>query len=132
MVIGDPRTKPMGLARLGHGGQPGRLLLLTNGVLAETLPLPEAPTDFLALVDVDLRKDLAQNRVVRDAEFDQMMVAVRSAWERLGRRPATTPSQRKAAVEQANAGRPKAPSALVVAGVLVVLILLVVLVLWLR
>lgn len=132
MLIGEARAKPSGLARLGHGGMPGRLLLLTHGVLAETLPLPEAPTDFLALVDVDLRKDLAQSRVVRDEKFDQMMVTVRGAWERLGRRPATTPTQRKAVVEQAHAGRPDFVTPMRVLGVLLVLTLLAVLVLWLR
>jgi hypothetical protein len=132
MIIGDPRAKYTGLARLGHGTQPGKLLLLTHGVLAETLPLPEAPTDFLALVDVDLRKDLAQSRVVRDAEFDQMMVAVRGAWERLGRRPATTPTQRKAVLEQVHKGRPDIATPMRVFALLVFVSLVVVLILWLK
>lgn len=131
MIIGDPRAKHSGLARLGHAGVPGRLLLLTNGVLAETLPLPEAPTDFLALMDIDLRKDLAQSRVIRDENFDQMMSAVRGAWERLGRRPATTPTQRKAVLEQVHAGRPDFVTPIRVFLVLVVLVLLAVLALWL-
>ncbi len=132
MVVSGPDNRPLGLARLGRGGQPGRLLLLTNGVLAETLPLPEAPTDFLVLVDVDLRKDLAQSRVVRDSAFDQMMVAVRGAWERLGRRPATTPAQRKLVLQKIHANRPDFVTPGRAFAVLLGVIVFGLLVLWLR
>ncbi|MFV8755077.1 hypothetical protein ACNOYE_31395 [Nannocystaceae bacterium ST9] len=132
MAISDGHGKAIGLARLGHGGQPGRLLLLTNGVLAETLPLPEAPTDFLALVDVDLRKDLAQSRVVRDAAFDRMLIGVRGAWERLGRRPATTATQRKAVLKEVHANRPDFMTPTRAFVVLLALTLIALLVLWLR
>ncbi len=132
MAISDEHGKAIGLARLGHGGQPGRMLLLTHGVLAETLPLPEAPTDFLALVDVDLHKDLAQSRVVRDASFDAVIAATRTTWERLGRRPATTTVQRKAVLEQVHAGRPDPVTPLRVFVALVVLMAAGLLVLWLR
>lgn len=132
MAVTGASGRPIGLARLGRGGQPAKLLLLTHGVLAETLPLPEAPTDFLALVDTNLRKDLAQARVVRGPEFDATLAAVKQVWNRLGGRPPQTLTERKAVLAEIHKGRPDATRLVQAVGLLVVVVLAFVVLLWLR
>lgn len=132
MAVTSASGRPIGLARLGRGGQPAKLLLLTHGVLAETLPLPEAPTDFLALVDTELRKDIAQARVVRGPEFDATLAAVKQVWNRLGGRPPQTLTERKAVLAELHKGRPDATRLIQFATLLVVMLLVGALVMWLR
>ena len=53
-----------------------KLLLVTRGVLSETLPLPKAAAGFVAVVESDLRKDLSQSAVIRDEAFARVLSAV--------------------------------------------------------
>jgi hypothetical protein len=69
------------------GKQPAEVTILTNGVLAERFVLgdaqrPAAP-DFGAIVDVDLGKDLGQNKIVRGLELDRVMAAIWAAHDRI-------------------------------------------------
>ena len=60
-------------------------MLLTRGVLSETLQLDRAVAGFRAIVDTDLRKDLSQSAVIRDANFDAVLAAVEACHARLTR-----------------------------------------------
>lgn len=73
----------IGLAGLRPEREPAKLLLLTRGVLAETLTLERARPGFLAVVEVDLRKDLSQRGVLRGPEFDEVLAAVLRAHARV-------------------------------------------------
>jgi hypothetical protein len=66
----------IGLAGRRPEPEPGKLLLVTRGVLSETITLEDAYRGFVAVVDVDLRKDLSQRGVLRGAAFDEVMRAV--------------------------------------------------------
>lgn len=65
------------------GVEPARAMILTRGVLAETLPLPDCRPGFVAVVDVDLRKDLSQRQLLRDQTFTSVLAAIMRADERL-------------------------------------------------
>jgi hypothetical protein len=65
------------------GAEPAKALILTRGVLAETLELERCRPGFVAVVDVDLRKDLSQRRVLRDEQFEAVLAAIVRADERL-------------------------------------------------
>jgi hypothetical protein len=73
------RGSTIGLAGRRPESEPGKLLLVTRGVLAETITLEDAYKGFLAVVDVDLRKDLSQHGVLRDQAFDEVMAVVMRA-----------------------------------------------------
>lgn len=71
----------IGTAGMRYAGKlPAEVTILTNGVLAERFVLGDeqrrAAPDFGAVVDVDLRKDLGQNKVVRGPEFERVMAAI--------------------------------------------------------
>lgn len=68
-------------ARLG--AEPAKALILTRSVLAETIELENCRPGFIAVVDVDLRKDLSQRRVLRDEQFEPVLGAILRAEERL-------------------------------------------------
>jgi hypothetical protein len=70
---------PIGLAGRQPASEPGKLLLVTRGVLSETVTLEGTHPGFLAVVDVDLRKDLSQRGVLRGQEFDAVIRAVMRA-----------------------------------------------------
>lgn len=81
VTLGD---RPLGLAGLRYGSEaPAELILLSNGVLAERFefgdPSRPAAPDFTAILDLDLRKDLAQARFLRGLAFDEVLDAVWSA-----------------------------------------------------
>lgn len=63
--------------------EPARALILTRGVIAESIELDGCRPGFLAVVDVDLRKDLSQRRVVRDASFEAVLAAIEQAHAQL-------------------------------------------------
>lgn len=65
------------------GAEPARAMILTRGVLTETLPLPDCRPGFVAVVDVDLRKDLSQRQLLRDQTFTSVVAAIMRADERL-------------------------------------------------
>lgn len=76
------------IGRAGLSQEAGaRLMLLTRGVLSETLQLPHADEGFLAVVDVDLRKDLSQSAVIRDEAFDRVIASVEQVHAQLTRQP---------------------------------------------
>lgn len=68
-------------ARLG--AEPAKALLLTRSVLAETIELDGCRPGLIAVVDVDLRKDLSQRRVLRDERFAAVLAAIVRADGRL-------------------------------------------------
>lgn len=78
----------IGCAGMRYSGkQPAQVTILTNGVLAERFVLgdterPAAP-DFGAIVDVDLDKDLGQNKLLRGPEFDRVMAAIWAVHDRI-------------------------------------------------
>ncbi len=57
----------------------GWIELLTNGWLVERVELPGGASGLHAVVEVDLRRDLAQAKVIRDAAFEAVLDAVRRA-----------------------------------------------------
>jgi hypothetical protein len=65
------------------GSSPARAMILTRSVLAEVIDLEECKPGFVAVVDVDLRKDLSQRQVLRDAEFEAVLAAIVRAEARL-------------------------------------------------
>jgi hypothetical protein len=65
------------------GNEPAKLLLLTRSVLAETIELENCQTGLIAVVDIDLRKDLSQRQVLRDERFEALLAAIVRADERL-------------------------------------------------
>ncbi len=74
-----PDGRAIGLAGDRPEREPAKLLLVVRGVLAEVITLEGLRPGFVAIVDVDLRKDLSQQGVMRDAAFDEVMQAVRDA-----------------------------------------------------
>ncbi|MCA9684664.1 MAG: hypothetical protein KC457_20935, partial [Myxococcales bacterium] len=70
---------PIGLASLDRRRKKATLMLLTRGVLSETLELEDMDPRFIAIVDVDMRKDLSQRGILRGPIFDRVMAAVRRA-----------------------------------------------------
>ena len=63
--------------------RPAVLLLLTRGVVAEVIELSDHEPGFRAVVNVDLRKDLSQAKVLRNATFSAVLRAVRAAHDAL-------------------------------------------------
>lgn len=94
ITLGDP-PRNVGAATMLARAEPPKLLVLTRGVLSETLTMPNWHPGFVALVDVDLDKDLSQRRVRRDAAFDQVVDAVRRAHERLPKPTHPSPAETK-------------------------------------
>jgi hypothetical protein len=78
--------RPVGLAGIHPEHEPAKLLLVTRGVLAETITLDGGVRGFVAVVDVDLRKDLSQQGVLRGEAFDELMRTVARAHRQLTRR----------------------------------------------
>jgi hypothetical protein len=98
---GGRRTKPLidaqGQTIGAHGkayrvaSQPS-LLIIANGVLIERVELDAAPntelmSNFVAVVEIDLPRDLSQAKVRRGPEFESIVQAARSAATKLDRRP---------------------------------------------
>jgi hypothetical protein len=81
-------------ARLGV--EPAKALILTRSVLAETIELDNCRPGLVAVVDVDLRKDLSQRRVLRDAAFEAVLAAIVRADQRL---PWSTGASKRREVE---------------------------------
>lgn len=81
------------------GAEPAKALIMTHGVLAETVALDNCRHGLLAVVDVDLRKDLSQQRLLRDPAFQQVIAAIERADDRLPWAAAT--SRRETADEHA-------------------------------
>jgi hypothetical protein len=84
------------------GKQPAQVTILTNGVLAERFVLgdterPAAP-DFGAIVDVDLDKDLGQNKLLRGPEFDRVMAAIWAVHDRIAPADFGAPERSRVAV----------------------------------
>jgi hypothetical protein len=78
----------IGCAGMRYSGKsPAEVTILTNGVLAERFVLGEtrrpAAPDFGAIVDVDLDKDLGQNKIVRGPEYDRVMAAIWAVHDRI-------------------------------------------------
>jgi hypothetical protein len=71
-----PNGTTIGLAGMQPEPEPAKLLLVARGVLAETITLDNGKPGFVAVVDVDLRKDLSQRGVLRDEAFDKVLRAV--------------------------------------------------------
>ena len=69
----------IGIAGIRPKGEPGQLMLLTRGVWSETVELEGTQPGFLAIVDVDLRKDLSQRGVLRGEGYDAVLRAVMRA-----------------------------------------------------
>ncbi|MFO7561368.1 MAG: hypothetical protein R6X02_01890 [Enhygromyxa sp.] len=69
----------IGLAGRRPEPQPGKLLLVTRGVLSETITLDDAKPGFVAVAEADLRKDLSQQGVLRGEGFDAVIRAVMRA-----------------------------------------------------
>jgi hypothetical protein len=93
----------VGLAGLRYSGKlPAEVTILTNGVLAETFELglerPAAP-DFAAIINVDLPKDLGQNKLLRGPEFDAVMAAIWAVHDRIAPaefgEPSNAPEQQR-------------------------------------
>jgi hypothetical protein len=74
----------IGLAGMQPVDEPAKLLLVTRGVLSETITLEDGLKGFVAVVDVDLRKDLSQRGVLRGDSFDQVMRAVMRTHQMVG------------------------------------------------
>jgi len=92
----------IGLATMLPRDEPPKLYLLTRGVFSETLTLRTWHRGFMALVDVDLEKDLSQRKVLRDAAFDQVMRACDQAHSRLPRpsHSAASPTNDRSSTKQ--------------------------------
>jgi hypothetical protein len=69
----------IGLAGIRPEREPATLLLVTRGVLAESVAIEGGEPGLLAVVDVDLRKDLSQQGVMRGEGFDGVMRGVMRA-----------------------------------------------------
>lgn len=93
----------IGTAGMRYSGkQPAQVTILTNGVLAERFVLgdterPAAP-DFGAIVDVDLGKDLGQNKILRGPEFDRVMAAIWAVHDRIAPADFGAPESSRVAV----------------------------------
>lgn len=61
-------------------------LIYTNGVLAERLPLP-SKRGFIAVVDLDLSKDLSHSALVRDERFEALREVLHAVNRNAGPRP---------------------------------------------
>ncbi len=84
--IRDDDFRLLGLAaRIGTRTKP-RLRIQTNGVFAEDIDLDGYPSGFVAIVDLDLSRDLAQNLVLRDAAFERMLGFVRATRDQMSDR----------------------------------------------
>lgn len=69
-------------ARLARA-EPATLRLVTRSVLSESVTLDHCRPGFVAVVELDLRKDLSQRRVLRDERFAAVQAAVDRAHARL-------------------------------------------------
>ncbi|MFV8751229.1 hypothetical protein ACNOYE_11855 [Nannocystaceae bacterium ST9] len=80
------------LGQVGHTREPGvhvaRLIVLCNGVEIESIELPEGRSRFVAVVELDLPRDLAQIRLQRGAELEAVLGLV-SERARARHRPAS-------------------------------------------
>jgi hypothetical protein len=70
----------IGLAGLRYEGDAAEVTFLCNGVLAERIQIGDAERpaarEFVAIVDVDLPKDLGQAKLLRGPEFERVMDAI--------------------------------------------------------
>lgn len=145
--VGDVRTKPAtskrqkatrstirpGSRALGYGAvhdhdRHARVHLVINGVIVETLSFNGQP-GFVAMVRLDLRRDLSQRKVLRGPELDEVLAAVSEAHARAQERlVAYEAAQAKAALARresttpANAGEGSAFAFELVFWVVVVII----------
>jgi hypothetical protein len=65
------------------GVESAQALIVNRGVLVETLTVGGCLPGFVAIVEVDLPMDLSQRQVVRNADWDALMTAIRSAHAQL-------------------------------------------------
>jgi len=70
---------------------PARALLLSSGLLIETLTLLDCLPNFVAVIDVPLSRDLTQTTVARTPELDAALAPVYVVHARLAPRAATLP-----------------------------------------
>lgn len=80
--------RPIGWAALRYSGKlPAELTIVTNGVLAERGTFGDqrrrAAPDFGAVVDVDLARDLGQNKLLRGPELERVMDAIWAVHDRI-------------------------------------------------
>ena len=77
VALSEPR-RVIGAATLA-GDQRATLQVLTRGVLSERVPLVGYRAGFGAVIEADLRKDLSQRQVLRNASFRAVLDAVEDA-----------------------------------------------------
>ncbi|MFO7563251.1 MAG: hypothetical protein R6X02_11460 [Enhygromyxa sp.] len=87
----DARGLVIGEAGFVAGPPAGaRALLLSRGLLIESLPLLDCQTNFLAAIDVPLPRDLSQSAVARSPELDAALAPVYAVHARLAPRVSTS------------------------------------------
>jgi len=96
--IVDGRGVTIGAAGLVNDARSGawpraRLLVLSHGLLIESIDLSDGQRGFLAVVDVPLPRDLSQTVVTRSHEFDAMLASVYAAHAWIASRHVYTPRQ---------------------------------------
>ncbi len=82
----DGAGRVIGIAGIGLRDDPsdrGVLLVQVDGIVVEKIALEDTVEHFIAFVDVDLRLDLSQSKVVRDAAFYEVVGWVRATYEGL-------------------------------------------------
>lgn len=94
----DGRGVTIGAAGLVNDARSGawpraRLLVLSHGLLIESIDLSDGQRGFLAVVDVPLPRDLSQTVVTRSHEFDAMLASVYAAHAWIAARHVYTPRQ---------------------------------------
>lgn len=83
--IRDADFRTIGVAACLPGRANARVRVQTNGVFAEDIELEGCRRGFVALVDLDLARDLSQSQVLRDAAFDRMLAIVRATHDTMTR-----------------------------------------------
>lgn len=84
-AIRDDEYRSLGLAAQMPSRAKARLRVQANGVFAEDIELDDCRPGFMAIADLDLARDLAQNQVLRDAAFERMLGWVRAAHDQIHR-----------------------------------------------
>lgn len=88
----------VGVAAHANTNARAKAIILTRGVLAELVPLEHCQPGFVAIIEVDLRKDLSQRHLVRDAAYERAIRAIRQAHDALPQshaRPGTAAAKRE-------------------------------------
>ncbi len=83
-AIRDEDLRSIGIGSHTGSGRRPTLRLQTNGVFAEEMVLPDGfRNGFLAIVDLDLARDLSQSQVLRDAQLTRTLEWVRAAHDEM-------------------------------------------------